>query len=85
MKIGHIDLNQLQGLSDKFVGLGKELAGTVIGRDNLADEGRAQQETGTARLKALRAEAEADKARVKAKTEEKRQQAAQQRKERANA
>jgi hypothetical protein len=85
MKIGHIDLNQLQGFSDKLVGLGKEVVGTVVGRDGIADEGRAQQETGTARLKALRAEAEADTARVKAKAEEKRQQAAQQRKERANA
>ena len=85
MKIGHIDLNQLQGLNDKVMGLTKELVGTVIARDSLADEGRAQQETGTARLKALRAEAEADTARVRAKADEKRQRAAQERKERANA
>ena len=76
MKIGNIDLSQLRGFTDKAFGLQKEFLGTVLGRENLSDEGKAQQERGSKELQALKAEAEADKARVQAKTQEKRQQAA---------
>ncbi len=76
MKIGNVDLNQLRGFVDKGVGLNKEVLGTVLGRENLSNEGKAQQERGSAHLKALKAEAQADKARGEAAVQEKRQTAA---------
>ena len=56
MKIGNVDLNQLRGFADKSIGLQKEVLGTVLGRENLSNEGKAQQERGSAHLKALKAE-----------------------------
>jgi uncharacterized protein YjbJ (UPF0337 family) len=76
MKIANIDLKQLRGFADKSIGLQKEVLGTVLGRENLSNEGKAQQERGTAHLKALKAEAGADKARGQAAVQEKRQTAA---------
>jgi uncharacterized protein YjbJ (UPF0337 family) len=76
MKIANIDLKQLRGFADKSIGLQKEVLGTVLGRENLSTEGQAQQDRGTAHLKALKAEAEADKARGQAAVQEKRQTAA---------
>ena len=76
MKIGNVDLALLRGFLDKSFGLQKEFAGTVLGNDRLADEGKAQQEKGTKQLKALRAEAEADTSRAEAKVQERRQRAA---------
>jgi uncharacterized protein YjbJ (UPF0337 family) len=76
MKIANIDLKQLRGSADKSIGLQKEVLGTVLGRENLSNEGQAQQDRGTAHLKALKAEAEADKARGQAAVQEKRQTAA---------
>jgi uncharacterized protein YjbJ (UPF0337 family) len=76
MKIGNVYLNALRGLFDKSIGLQKEVLGTVLGRENLSNEGKAQQERGSAQLKALQAEAKADKARAQAKVQEKRQQTA---------
>ncbi len=76
MKIGNIDLTQLRGFTDKALGLQKEFLGTVLGRESLSNEGKAQQERGTKELKALQADAKADKARVEAKVQEKRQTAA---------
>ncbi len=76
MKIANIDLKQLRGFADKSIGLQKEVLGTVLGRENLSNEGKAQQERGSAHLKALKAEAEADKARGQAAVQEKRQAAA---------
>jgi uncharacterized protein YjbJ (UPF0337 family) len=76
VKIGNVDLGLFRGFLDKFFGLQKELVGTVIGNDRLSDEGKAQQEKGTKQLKALRAEAEADKARTEAKVQERRQRTA---------
>jgi uncharacterized protein YjbJ (UPF0337 family) len=76
MKIANIDLKQLRGFADKSIGLQKEVLGTVLGRENLSNEGKAQQERGSAHLKALKAEAQADKARGEAAVQEKRQTAA---------
>jgi uncharacterized protein YjbJ (UPF0337 family) len=76
MKIGNVDLNQLRGFVDKSLGLQKEVLGTVLGRENLSNEGKAQQERGSAHLQALKAEAQADKARGEAAVQEKRQAAA---------
>jgi uncharacterized protein YjbJ (UPF0337 family) len=76
MKIGNVDLNALRGLVDKGIGLQKEVLGTVLGRENLSNEGKAQQERGSAHLQALKAEAQAQKARGQAAVQEKRQAAA---------
>jgi uncharacterized protein YjbJ (UPF0337 family) len=76
MKIGNVDLNQLRGFADKSIGLQKEVLGTVLGRENLSNEGKAQQERGSAHLKALKAGPSADKARGEAAVQEKRQAAA---------
>jgi uncharacterized protein YjbJ (UPF0337 family) len=76
MKIANIDLNQLRGFVDKGIGLQKEVLGTVLGRENLSNEGKAQQERGSAHLQALKSEAKADTARAEAAVQEKRQKAA---------
>ena len=77
MQIGTIDLNKLRGISDKAIGLAKEVLGVLIGNDRLQDEGEAQQERATAELKALREELKAQKKDAKATAMEKREQAAQ--------
>ncbi len=77
MQIGRIDVNKLRGVSDKAVGLGKELLGVLSGNDRLQDEGEAQQERATAELKALREELKAQKKDTKADALEQRQKAAQ--------
>ena len=76
MKIGNVDLSLLRGFVDKSLGLQKEFVGTLFGRENLSNEGKAQQEKGTKQLKALKAEAQADKARGEAKVQEGRQRSA---------
>ncbi|MDQ1396361.1 MAG: hypothetical protein QOG64_1620 [Acidimicrobiaceae bacterium] len=37
MQIGTIDLNKLRGISDKLIGLNKEILGTVLDNDRLVD------------------------------------------------
>jgi len=77
VQIGTVDLNKLRGITDKAIGLGKELLGVLFGNDRLQDEGEAQQERAAAELKALREELKAEKKDAKASANEKRQQAAQ--------
>ena len=77
MQIANIDLNKLRGLGDKTVGLYKEIAGTVIGNDSLAQAGEAQQERATEQLRALRAEVKAEAKEAKADLFEQKQKAAQ--------
>jgi len=77
MRIGNLELDHLRGLGDKVVGLGKELAGTVIGNDGLQEAGEAQQARGTERLKALRKQARAQSKEAKADMFEQQQKAAQ--------
>lgn len=60
MQIPRIDPKNLAGLADKVIGLGKEIVGTVTGQNRLSDAGQVQQEKGTERLKAVKAEAKAD-------------------------
>ena len=84
MKIGHVDLKQLRFLTDKSIGLNKEILGTFIGREELQAEGRAQQERGTKELEALKAEATADVKRAEVKAQERRQRGAQATKEAAS-
>ena len=83
MKIGSIDLNNLRGLTDKFVGVGKEVLGTVIGNERLQDEGQAQQDKATENLKAFREQAKAEKHEAKAEALEQKQKAAQRAKQNA--
>ena len=77
MRVGNLELDHLRGLGDKFVGLGKELAGTVIGNDRLQEAGEAQQARGTESLKALRKQAKAQAKEAKADTYEQEEKAAQ--------
>jgi uncharacterized protein YjbJ (UPF0337 family) len=77
MRIGNLELDHVRRLGDKFVGLGKELAGTVIGNGALQEAGEAQQARGTESLKALRKQAKAQTKEAKAETFEHQQKAAQ--------
>ena len=77
MQVGQLDLNKLRGVSDKALGLGKELVGVLTGNDRLQEEGEAQQERASEQLKALRKEAEAQRKEAKAEMHEQRQKAAQ--------
>ena len=75
MRVGNVELDHIRGLGDKFVGLAKEVGGTVIGNDSLQQSGEAQQARGTESLKALRKPAKAKDA--KAETYEQQEKAAQ--------
>jgi uncharacterized protein YjbJ (UPF0337 family) len=77
MRIGNLELDHVRGLGDKFVGLGKEIAGTVIGNDSLQEAGEAQQTRGSESLKALRKQVKAQAKESKAETFEQEQKAAQ--------
>ena len=83
MKLGTIDLKHVRGLADKGLGLGKEALGSFTGNQRWVDEGEAQQSRGSENLKALRAQAEADKHEAKAKAAERKQRTAQKVKENA--
>ena len=84
MQLLNIDLKQLRGLADKAFGLYKELLGSVLGNERLAEEGESQQERATHELKALRADVKAEAERAKAQTQQGRQRAAQKVKETAD-
>ena len=77
MRVANLELNHFRGLGDKFVGLGKEIAGTVIGNDRLQEAGEAQQSRGAESLKALRKQAKAQTKQAKAETFEQQERAAQ--------
>ena len=77
MQIGTIDLNKLRGLSDKAVGLYKEMLGTLFGNERLTTAGEAQQERATEQLRALRSEMKAQAKEAKAELFEQKQKAAE--------
>jgi len=81
VNVGNIDLTQLRGVTDKGVGLAKELVGTLIGSSSLQREGEAQQDRASEEMKALRKQAEAQAKEQKADTLEQSQKAAQRAKE----
>ncbi|WP_067570483.1 microaggregate-binding protein 1 [Nocardia acidivorans] len=56
----------------------KEAAGTVVGNDELREEGRAQQSKAESQREAAAREAEAEKARAEAEIDKQRQRAYQQ-------
>lgn len=76
MNIGHVDLNKLNGIGEKGLGLLRELLGSLIGNDSLEESGRDQQKKGEEKLQALRKEAEAQRAETRADLAEQRQKAA---------
>ncbi len=81
MNVGKIDLTQLRGVSDKGVGLVKELAGTLLGNESLQRQGEAQQDRASEEMKAFRKQAEAQAKEAKADTFEQSQKTAQRAKE----
>ena len=83
MKIGTVEVDQLRGMSDKVLGLGKEIFGALVGNDRLQEAGEAQQAKGSESLKAFRKQVEAEKHQAKAEAHEKRQRVAQRAKQSA--
>ena len=67
----------IKGAVEDVKGKAKEAAGTVTGRDDLTDEGKAQQDKADARKDAAKKEAEAESARGSAKAAEKREESNQ--------
>lgn len=67
----------IKGVVEDVKGKAKETVGTVTGRDDLTEEGKAQQDKAEAQRDAAKKEAEAEAARGGAKAAEKRQEAAQ--------
>ena len=77
MRIGNVELDHLRGFGDKVAGLTKEVVGTVVGNDRLAEAGEAQQARGSDSIKALRKQAKAQAKEAKAETFEQQERAAQ--------
>lgn len=67
----------VRGIVEGILGKAKEVVGTILGRNDLINEGEAQQDKADAQRDAGRKEAEAEKARAKAKVHEKRERAEQ--------
>ena len=67
----------IKGVVEDVKGKTKEAVGTVTGRDDLTEEGKAQQDKAEAQRDAAKKEAEAEAARGGAKSAEKRQEAQQ--------
>jgi uncharacterized protein YjbJ (UPF0337 family) len=67
----------IKGVVEGAKGKAKEVAGAVIGRDDLQREGRAQQDKADAQREAAQKEAEAESARGAAKIAEEREKAEQ--------
>ena len=77
VRIGTIDINKLRGLTDKGLGLGKELVGTLVGSDRMQEAGEAQQARATEQLRSLRQEVRAERKEGEARIAEQREKAAQ--------
>ena len=67
----------IKGVVEGAKGKAKEVIGTVTGRDDLTEEGKAQQDKADAQRDAAQKEAEAESARGGAKAAEKRQESNQ--------
>jgi uncharacterized protein YjbJ (UPF0337 family) len=77
MQVGRVDVNKLRGVTDKAVGLSKELIGVLTGNEKWQKEGEAQQERAAEELKALRKELEAQRKDAVAEMHEQREKTAQ--------
>jgi len=75
IKSGPIEL--VRGVIEAVFGKGKQFIGTILGRDDLINEGEAQEDKAEAQRNAGKKEAAADKARGKAKAAESRERAEQ--------
>ena len=84
MQIPRIDSKNVLGLVSKVVGLGKEVVGNIVGNKRLTKAGQVQQDKGTERIKAVRAEMDAKKHEAKGVAAERAQRTAQRRKESVN-
>ncbi|MCE5291937.1 MAG: CsbD family protein [Nocardiaceae bacterium] len=69
----------IEGVVEGVKGKAKEAAGTVFGKEDLRDEGRAQQDKAEDQREVAKREAQAEKARAEAETDEQRQRAHQER------
>ena len=67
----------IKGAVEDIKGKAKETVGTVTGRDDLTEEGKAQQDKADAQKDVAKKEAEAEAARGSAKAAEKREEANQ--------
>jgi uncharacterized protein YjbJ (UPF0337 family) len=67
----------IKGVVEDVKGKAKEAVGTVTGRDELVQEGKAQQDKADAERNVAKKEAEAEAARGSAKAAEKREEAFQ--------
>lgn len=75
IKSGPVEL--VRGIVEEVFGKAKQVVGTLIGRNDLVNEGKAQQDKADAQRNAAKKEAAAEKARGKAKAAESRQKAEQ--------
>jgi hypothetical protein len=66
MRIPRPDLQDLSGLFDKVVGLGKEVVGEFLDHDGLIAAGETQQRKGTETLHSNRLTAKADERQARA-------------------
>jgi len=76
MRIPHISPGNAIGLADKGIGFAKELFGELFDRESLRQSGQLQQEKGSARLSALKAELTAETQNAKVQSLDKAQQKA---------
>jgi uncharacterized protein YjbJ (UPF0337 family) len=67
MRIPRPDPQDLAGLVDKVVGLGKEVVGELFDDDTLITAGEAQQRKGAQRLQSIRLTAKADARQARAR------------------
>jgi hypothetical protein len=69
-------IEAVRGIVSGAIGFTKQVIGLVLSRSDLQEEGRAQVDKASSQLEAAGKEAEAEKARAKAKVQETRQKAA---------
>lgn len=69
-------IEAVRGIVSGAIGFTKQVIGLVLSRSDLQEEGRAQVDKASNQLEAAGKEAEAEKARGKAKVQETRQKAA---------
>lgn len=69
-------IEAVRGIVEGAIGFTKQVAGLVLGRSSLQEEGKAQVSKASNQLEAAGKEAEAAKARAKAKVQETRQKGA---------
>lgn len=69
-------IEAVRGIVSGAIGFTKQLIGLILSRSDLQEEGRAQVDKASSQLEAAGKEAEAEKARAKAKVQETRQKAA---------